>query len=231
MRLSSSDVARILDVSENTLFRWAERGEIPHSRIDDHFFFNRTELIEWATSRGMRFSSELVARQSLEGSGRLSLAKALSEGGIWPAVEGTTREEVLRSVVQTMRLPSGVAPEFLYEMLMVREDMGSTALGEGIAIPHARMPVVLRVAIPYVSLSYLVQPIPFGALDGIPVSALFTIVSPNIKAHLALLAMLSFALRDNAFKKCIMSRAPAAAVLCEAARIDGLLAATPVGSL
>ena len=57
-------------------------------------------------------------------------------------------------------------------MLEAREAMGSTGIGDGIAIPHARYPVVLHLDKPLVSLCFLEQPIDFGALDARPVQAL-----------------------------------------------------------
>ena len=223
MRLSPADVARILNVAESAVFRWADHDEIPHARVGDRYWFNRTELIEWATGRGMDFSPDLIQTVSPDGEGPLSLYAALDAGGVFTDLAGADREEVLRTVVETMHLPSSVDPGFLYDMLMMRENLGSTALGEGIAIPHARMPVVLRVRTPSVSLSYLRTPIDFGALDAQPVSILFTIVSPNIGAHLKLLAILSFAIHDEVFKASLLAHSPADVMLAQAKRIDSLM--------
>lgn len=68
---------------------------------------------------------------------------------------------------------------------------------------------------------FLERPVDFGALDGRPVHALFTLISPTVRAHLHLLSRLSFALRDPAFKDAVVRQASreeilAAAESCEA---------------
>ena len=69
-----------------------------------------------------------------------------------------------------MKLPDDVDREFLYQVLLAREALGSTGIGDGIAIPHVRNPIVLHLSRPTVTLCFLEQPVDFGALDGQPVS-------------------------------------------------------------
>jgi PTS system nitrogen regulatory IIA component len=61
----------------------------------------------------------------------------------------------------------------------------------------------LHVTEPIVSLCFLEKPIDFGSLDGKPVTCLFTLISPTVKAHLYLLSRLAFSLRDEEFRKVI----------------------------
>jgi PTS system nitrogen regulatory IIA component len=126
-----------------------------------------------------------------------SLSEALERGGIHYRVSGQDREAVLRSVVSLLHLPEEVDREFLYSVFLARERLGSTGVGDGIAIPHVRSPVVLHVTRPEVCLSFLENPVDFGAIDGKPVSILFALVSPTVRAHLQLLSRLSFLLQDE----------------------------------
>jgi len=135
-------------------------------------------------------------------------------------VPGTDRESVLRAVVGTLRLPAGTDREFLVQVLLAREAMGSTGIGDGIAIPHVRNPVVLNGLPASITLCYLANPVPFDAIDGQPVHTIFWIVSPTIRGHLQLLARLSWALHDPAFKAAVLRRAPEAEIVAEAARIE-----------
>jgi len=91
--------------------------------------------------------------------------------------------------------------------------MGSTGIGNGIAIPHVRNPIVLQVSEPLVSLCLLAKPLDFGALDGLPVHALFTVISPTVPMHLRMLAELSFLLQDAEFLRLLRARAAAAPLL------------------
>ena len=100
------------------------------------------------------------------------LAEALETGGTFHDVDGSDKESVLRAVVERMRLPTDVDRNFLFSVLLAREALGSTAVGDGIAIPHVRNPIVLNVSKPTITLCFLKTPIDFGALDHKPVHAL-----------------------------------------------------------
>ena len=89
---------------------------------------------------------------------------------------------------------------------MAREALGSTGIGDGIAIPHVRNPIVLHVTRPSITLAFLEHPIEFGALDGKPVSTLFIMISPTVRAHLHLLSRLAFVLRDARVRKVLEKR-------------------------
>jgi PTS system nitrogen regulatory IIA component len=94
----------------------------------------------------------------------------------------------------------------LLEMFLAREQLASTGIGDGIAIPHTRTPLVGYVNRPLLSLSFLETPIDYDALDHKPVVALFLLISPNIRAHLRILGHLSFALKDPIFKRAVLNQ-------------------------
>jgi PTS system nitrogen regulatory IIA component len=105
-------------------------------------------------------------------------------------------------------------------VLWARENLQSTGIGEGVAIPHVRNPIVLHVARPMITLCFLEQPVDFEALDGKPVHALFSLICPTVRTHLALLARLSFALHDERFKRAIAQQAAGDHILAEARRVE-----------
>jgi PTS system nitrogen regulatory IIA component len=84
--------------------------------------------------------------------------------------------------------------------------MGSTGIGGGIAIPHVRNPIVLHVDAPFVTLCLLRHPVDFDAVDGKPVHALFTVISPSVPTHLRILAQLGFVLRDDEVRRLLTHR-------------------------
>ncbi len=200
MKLTVRDAAGLLGVSEKTIYRWLKQNAIPAYRINEQYRFNRAELLEWATAHKIAISPKVF--EETEGSAvpAPSLSQSLKEGGVYYRIEGDSKPTVLKSVVETIRLPEGVDKEYLYGVLMAREGLGSTAVGDGVAIPHARSPIVHPVAHPMVSLCFLEKPVEYGALDGKPVFALFVVVSPTVRAHLHLLARLSYCLRDSEFQ-------------------------------
>ena len=226
MKLLVKDAARLLEVSEKTIYRWIKQGSIPAYRLNDHYRFNRAELLEWATARHLAVSPEIFRETESEAASLPHLLEALQAGGIHYRIGGSDQSAVLRNVVAAMRLPEDVDPHFLYEVLMAREALGSTAVGDGIAIPHVRNPVILHLERPMIALCFLERPVDFGALDGKPVSVLFTLISPTVRSHLHLLSRLAFALRDKDFKQEILRQGSREALLAHLERIErGLVGA------
>jgi nitrogen PTS system EIIA component len=223
MELSIRKAASLLGVSENTIYRWIEERRIPAYRVNESYRFNEAELLEWANSNPVHPPQSLIEGGD-DGPLSFTLQGALQAGGVHAGVGGRDGASVLKEVVAAMPLPAHVDREFLLQMLLARESAGSTGIGEGIAIPHARNPIVMNLPRPIVSLCYLAQPIDFGAIDGKPVHTLFTIVSPTIKTHLALLSRLAFALRDKSFAKVVARKGTLAEVVPHARRIDGVVA-------
>jgi len=201
MQLTVKDASALLNVSEKTVYRWLEEGRLPGFKLQGQYRFNRAELLEWATAHRLGVSSSIFEEKETESVPLPLLSEAIQAGGIFYRVEGGDRESALRNVVEVMRLPEEVDRRFLLQVLLAREQMASTGVGDGVAIPHARNPVVLHVDKPAISLCFLEKPIDFGALDGLPVQVLFTMVSPTARAHLHLLSRLSFALRDAEFRQ------------------------------
>jgi len=207
MKLLVKDAARLLSVSEKTIYRWIKQGSIPAYRLNEQYRFNRAELLEWATSRRIAISPEIFKEEESESASLPDFTQALRSGGIHYRIGGDDKPAVLHQVVEMLRLPPEVDREFLYEVLLAREALGSTAIGDGIAIPHVRNPVILHLERPLITLSFLERPVDFGALDGQPVGTLFTLISPTVRAHLHLLSRLSFALRDREFKEAVLRQA------------------------
>lgn len=220
MQLTVRDAARILSVSEKTIYRWINHGSLPAYRVNEQYRFNRAELLEWATSRRINVSVEILHEPESRTTPLPTLLGALKAGGIIYRLGGTDKASVLKSLVEYMRVPEEVDREFLYRVLLAREALGSTGVGEGIAIPHVRNPIVLHVPQPMITLCFLEQPIDFQAFDGQPVDTLFSLISPTVRAHLHLLSRLSFALRDAAFKETIKKQRSREEILLEVDRVE-----------
>jgi len=209
MQLSVKDAATFLTVSDETIYKWVKQGEIPCHTVNEQTRFNRAELLEWATARNLQVDPNLFS-ESAAGKVELpSLAAALKAGGVAYAVGGDDQPSVLRAIVGLLKLPDSVDRDFLFQILQARESLGSTGVGDGIAIPHVRNPLVQHVSQPTVTLCFLATPIDFHALDGKPVNTLFTLICPTIKIHLHLLSRLGFVLRDPAFKNALGRQASA----------------------
>ncbi len=220
MTLTVRDAARLLRVSEKTVYRWIAERRLPARRIGDHYRLSRAELLDWVAANRADASIELFTEPDDEAGPLPTLEGALAAGGIVYRVEGRSRDEVLRSAVGATRLPEGVDADFVFAVVRAREQLAPTAVGEGIAIPHPRHPLVLHVPAPSLTLCFLDQPVDFGALDGQAVHALFLLLSPSVRAHLHLLGRLAFGLRQASFARAVKTQAGRNVILKEAARVD-----------
>lgn len=229
MKLTVRDAAKMLNVTEGVVHRWIREKSVPVHRVKDHYRFHRAELLEWATSRGVRVSSEEFRAPVTNGESDDLLPRlcdALEAGGIHYGVEGNSRESVLHAVVRLLPIEEADR-DLVYDFFVAREALGSTGVGDGIAIPHVRNPVVLHVARPAVTLCFLEKPVDFAAIDGRAVDTIFSLVSQTIRSHLYLLSRLSAALHDPRFKEAVLRREPRDQILAEARRVEGALSQRP----
>ena len=221
MQLTVRDAARLLGVTEQVLERWIRRGELPAQLVDDRYRLNRIELLEWAAQRKIPVSAEILEEPGLMARALPTLSQAVRAGGIHRGLTGGDRDRLLRQMVERLPAPPGFDREFLFQMVRAREHLGSTSLGNGIAIPHPREPIVLRVDRPAVAIYFADPPVDFG--DGPPVHTLCLLVSPSTRLHLHLLAAVAAVLRDPAVAAQLAARAPDARILAEIERVEGAL--------
>jgi PTS system nitrogen regulatory IIA component len=214
MRLGVKDVASLFKVPERTVFRWVDEDGLPVSRVDGQYRFSPAAVFEWATERGMNVPPDLFRDDSNGDRVPLpSVAGALRAGGVIAGVPGNDKKSVLAAVVEHLKLPKEMDRATLLQVMLAREQLGSTGIGEGIAIPHVRNPIVLRVQCPMLTLALLDHPIDYGAVDNRPVHTLFIVISPSTRAHLHILSRLGYVLQDTSVRSAISARAPAAAIL------------------
>jgi nitrogen PTS system EIIA component len=226
MMLSVKEVAKLLNVSDKKVYRLISQNDVPFSKIGEEYRFNRVELLEWATLMGIRVSSDTFEESNLNSPSSTSFLDALKAGDIVYNIAGTDKPSVLRSVVDQLKLPEDIDPEFLYQVLLAREKLGSTGIGEGIAIPHVRNPVILNVKSPVVTLCFLQNSIDFDAIDGLPVKTLFTLISPTIRIHLHLLSRLGFVLQNPGFKAAVQRQASPDILIDALARAEASIPVT-----
>ncbi|TMQ50212.1 MAG: hypothetical protein E6K73_08365 [Candidatus Eisenbacteria bacterium] len=213
MQLTPRQASALLDVEEAMLQRWIEERELPVHHVQERPYIHPVELWEWAVEHGIPVPQALLDAARRQTEEVPSLSTLLATGGIHLDLEGGDKAGVLRTIATRLPLPAHIDREALFSMLEAREAMGSTGIGAGIAIPHVRNPIVLNVEHPFVSLFVLRREIDFDAVDGLPVRALFVVVSPTIPMHLRILARLGHALQDPALRSLLKASVSASDVL------------------
>lgn len=223
MQLTVRDVSKLLKVSEKTVYRWIKSGKLPAYRVSDQYRFSRPELLEWATTRRVGISPAVLDEPRTDDASPASLLGAIGSGGIYYRILGDDKQTSLRSLIEVMKLPEEVDRDALLAALLAREELASTGIGQGVAIPHVRGPVVLHVEKPILSLGFLEKPIDFDAVDNQPVRALFFLICPTIRTHLHLLSRLSFVLQQESFMELIRRQTLRDEILQELGEIEATL--------
>jgi PTS system nitrogen regulatory IIA component len=212
MELTVKDAARLLNVPEKTVYQWIRDGTLPSHRVKDKYRLNRVELLEWAAARNIQISPEIFREDGIQRP-ELLLTGALRRGGVVHDLACSDKASALQAVCAALPLPAKVDRDELLGVLMAREALCSTGIGNGVAIPHPRGPIVLGIPEPQVTLAFLRQAVEFGAIDKKPVGLLFVIVSTTVRGHLLLLSHLMYALQDQPFRRLLEARAPQDALL------------------
>lgn len=197
------------------MFDWIEEADLPAQKIRGQYRINRTDLLEWATEHDIGVAPRAFGRDRTP-----SLADALRAGGVHQRVEGSDLESIVRNIVALLPLADSGDRELLLQILLAREALGVTPVGEGIAIPHVRTPIILAPANAVMALSFLMAPLDLHAPDERPVDTLFLLICPTIHAHLAMLAKLAYGLKDPAFRAAVRQRASGEEVVRIAAALD-----------
>ena len=230
MQLTFRDIEKAFEIDEGTLYQWLNRWGMPAVKANDQYYFNSVEVLEWALKNRIRLTTGALRLCEKARQGQDVITPALMRGGVYFGLNGAHREEILGNVIDLLPLPAAVGRAPLKEMLLSREQLGTTGIGNGIAIPHVRNPLVMPVSTPTVTLCFLEHPIDFRAVDGKPVNTLFTLISPSVKMHLHLLSRLSFVLRNPAFKAALKRQASCDELMAALSAAETAINAPPGGT-
>jgi nitrogen PTS system EIIA component len=211
MDLRIKDLVKLLGVPEKTVRLWVKESRIPHRVISHQIRFNRAEINEWILDAKPELASKLLG---LSIAGRPThLTDLLRLGGIHYDLPGRTVPEILKNALENFRTPEGLSKADLLATLIDREDLMTTAIGRGIAVPHPRNPIITKVEDARVAIFLLKKPADFGALDGRPVQVLFLVLAENPRRHLEVLSKISYLCQLPEFLAVLDARRPEEEIL------------------
>jgi PTS system nitrogen regulatory IIA component len=143
----------------------------------------------------------------------MKIVEFLNEKAVTANLKSTSKEAVLRELVDILSKAEGIkGKEDLLKILMSRESLGSTGIGQGVGIPHAKTNSVKKLV---AALGISAQGVQFDALDGEPVHIFFLLVAPEDSAgpHLKALARISRLLKDKFFRESLKALKDEKAIL------------------
>src|SRR3954465_369955 len=117
--------------------------------------------------------------------------------------KGTVLGELVNQIPELSKQSD--ARTTLLRALHDREQLHSTGIGDGVALPHARNALVGLVDHPVIVFGRHAKGIPYGALDSVPARLFFLVIAPTVTQHLAILARLSRLLRDPKIRQALLT--------------------------
>lgn len=132
------------------------------------------------------------------------IAKILPAANIVAGLEASSKKRVFEQAGLLFENHHGIARATVYDALFAREKLGSTGLGQGVAIPHGR---IKNLKEPLGALIRLANPVPFESPDGQPVAVLFVLLVPEAatERHLQLLSELAQMFSDRGFRETLLA--------------------------
>ena len=166
--LTIEEVANYLRVSDRTVYDWAQRGEIPAGKIGTVWRFKKSEVEKWVNDRlsssGARIKDDVVQVKNILAPNRVIF------------ISQTSRHDALVELANTLSsAPQVKRSDELVSEILKREELMSTAIGRGIAIPHVRLSSVTDLVM---AVGVCKTPVTdFQPIDDMPVSLLFMIAA------------------------------------------------------
>jgi PTS system nitrogen regulatory IIA component len=141
----------------------------------------------------------------------MPLLDFLDPRAVLPALRVSGKKQALQELASHAAKLAGLPENAIYEALLQRERLGSTGIGEGVAIPHGKLPGLTRI---FGLVARLEKPIDFDALDAQPVDVLFLLLAPEGAGadHLKALARVARVLREPGLIERVRATKDAAAL-------------------
>jgi len=150
----------------------------------------------------------------------MKITELMDETLIIPELCSKTKKDVLKELVECIvRKEAEINSNELLRVLLEREELGSTGIGDGIAIPHGKVKKIKNLV---VSFGRSFEGVDFQSMDGKPTHLIFLLIAPENSAgiHLKALARISRLLKDSRFRKNIMEAASSQEIYDIIARED-----------
>jgi PTS system nitrogen regulatory IIA component len=196
-------LAKYLQRDLREVTRLANRGYLPGQKVAGQWRFSKAEINHWIETQMHAYTEqELAALEKGRGSGSDDpmLSELLAVECVAVPLAASTRTSVLRELVRLAEQTYHVYdPEAIFDALKQREELASTALGCGVAIPHPRRPLPAALGESVMAYGRSASGIPFGGPRGCLTDIFFLVCCRDDRTHLRVLARLSRLLLRPAF--------------------------------
>jgi PTS system nitrogen regulatory IIA component len=178
----------------------ASRGHLPGHKVAGQWRFARAEINHWIETQLPDYTDKQLTALEQSGDQGPLLGLYLTEASVAVPFRASTRASVLKELVKLAEQSWQVFdPEALLEAIRAREEMATTALPTGVAIPHPRRPLPAALGDAVIAYGRTASGIPFGAESGGLTDIFFLVASRDDRTHLSVLARLTRMLQRPGF--------------------------------
>ncbi len=195
--LTLEEVAEYLRVSERTVYDWAQKGEIPAGKLGNTWRFKRDDIERWVDRK-------LSGGKPLSDAHTINLKELLAPDRVLFLASNRKHDVLLELIYSFSTAPQVRDLDAVKEAIFRREELMSTGIGQGIAIPHVRIPSARDLTIAAgISREGIGD---YQSLDGQPVHIILMLVAAEDQHayYLKALAALSSKLKDTKTKELIL---------------------------
>lgn len=188
--MTLEEVAEYLRVSERTVYDWIQKGEIPGGKIGTSWRFKRSDIVEWV-NRKMGNTAN-----STKNTLNLNLNSLLTPDRIL-IMDDADKKSIIQQLVSSLAATEFVeSPDDLMSGIIAREQLMSTGIGFGLAIPHVRLPSIKNICMAAAVVHNGVSD--YETIDDEQVKLVFMIIAGETQhtSHLKLLSQLSAKLKN-----------------------------------
>jgi PTS system nitrogen regulatory IIA component len=205
MYLNLIQIAESFGVSESVVEGWIRDEGLPHTPDRGRLLFDRAQVAEWATKRGLAAKAGFLAPETSALGTRLRLGPLLRAGGVWRDVPAADVPAVFERIVNA--LPGATPPvrQLLGQRLRAKGGVTMAPVGGGFALPHPSTRITLGRDSGTVALLLLLDALPLddSVPDGVPINRLCFFIAPSPRAHLDLLGRLSRSLVRGSLRELV----------------------------
>lgn len=204
--MTVAEVAEYLKLSDKTILKMVNNKELPGTKIANQWRFSKPVLNDWLTSRMEVIPQNDLSRLIEKEYDTVPLSRLMDLENIILPLKARTKEEVIRELAAKAYESRLISEKDLFiKKLLEREELTSTSIGKGIAIPHLRKASARVVKEAKIIIAVSEQGIDFASFDGEPTNLFFLLISDSEVVHLRILSKLSNILRDEEAVKTLRS--------------------------
>lgn len=199
-KLGIQEAAEYLHISADELLFLARKGEIPSIREAQKFSFRKSELNDWASRtlfaqnklkshKGQDLQNQIWSRQH---GYEKSLCDFIYPGSVVFNLQAGTKPSLIKELVNVATETGLVRlPDKLHDLIKEREDVESTAMTDGIALPHPRVHFPELFFETFIVIAKLFRPVHFGSQDGKATDLIFFPCAETQADHVFLLSRIA----------------------------------------